>query len=164
MRKTHGAIKKPQKEPPAKDYEELKSLLKLDIGQELMDLENQDEKATVKKKKLSSKKRRYLKLLQSNPQREENPKDLAQRQIESAKKMMKEALSRGQRRRLKKKEKFVNKKLIEDKGRLLRDQKQPKEATKAGKSKTTAQSGRMLGDFGQMASILESIQQKTEKQ
>lgn len=71
-----------------------------------------------RKKKLSSKKRRYLKLLKSNPQRELNPKDLTQLQIESAKKMMKEneVLSQGQRRRLKKKEKFINKMILEEKG------------------------------------------------
>ena len=48
------------------------------------------EDGVSKKKKLSTKKRKYLQLLKSNPQRDENPKTLVDIQIESAQKMMKE--------------------------------------------------------------------------
>ena len=71
-----------------------------------------------KKTRLSSKKRRYLQLLKSQPQREANPADLRDLQIQSVKKILKEKnnqLSRGQKKRLKKKEKFINSKLMENK-------------------------------------------------
>jgi hypothetical protein len=51
----------------------------------------------LKKKRPSSKKRRYLQLLKSNPQRDQNPLDSKELQIQNAKKTLKEnkSLSRG---------------------------------------------------------------------
>ena len=70
---------------------------------------------------MSAKKRRYLKLLKSQPQRDANPADLREFQIRSVKKILSKAeeasLSRGQKKRLKKKEKFLNSKLIETKAK-----------------------------------------------
>lgn len=72
-----------------------------------------------KKGRPSSKKRRYLQLLKSNPQRDEKPKQLVDFQVQSVKKTLNdkasEALSRGQKKRLKKKEKFINCKFLEGK-------------------------------------------------
>ena len=72
-----------------------------------------------KKTRLSSKKRRYLKLLAEKPQRDANPSDLREFQIQSVKKMLNKdkdfQLSRGQKKRLKKKEKFINSKMLETK-------------------------------------------------
>ena len=80
----------------------------------------------VKKKKTrpSSKKRRFLKLLKENPQRDVAPKDLKALQIENVKKVLcNSVLSRGQRKRLKKKEKFINAKVIEEKTKVFEDMK-----------------------------------------
>ena len=72
-----------------------------------------------KKTRLSSKKRRYMKLLAEKPQRDKNPADLRELQIQSVKKMLSKdkdyQLSRGQKKRLKKKEKFINSKMLETK-------------------------------------------------
>ena len=67
----------------------------------------------------SAKKRRFLQLLKAKPQRVENPADLRELQIRSVKKVVlgEAQLSRGQKKRLKKKERFLNSKLIEQKGK-----------------------------------------------
>jgi hypothetical protein len=61
-------------------------LLKLDnsgIADQGMTMQTDDVRDQVRKakKKLSTKKRRYLQLLKTNPQRVENPPDLTQFQI-----------------------------------------------------------------------------------
>ena len=67
-----------------------------------------------KKKRLSSKKRRFNKLLTSTPKRDDAPLALRDLQIQSVKKILKskESLSRGQKKRLKKKEKFINQEVL----------------------------------------------------
>ena len=67
----------------------------------------------------SAKKRRFLQLLKTKPQRVENPADLRELQIRSVKKVVLDEaqLSRGQKKRLKKKERFLNSQLIEQKGK-----------------------------------------------
>ena len=70
-----------------------------------------------KKSRPSSKKRKFLQLVKSTPKRDENPKQLVDMHVHSVKKFLKdkgdEALSRGQKKRLKKKEKFINAKIME---------------------------------------------------
>ena len=60
-----------------------------------------------------------MKLLADKPQRDKNPADLRELQIQSVKKMLSKdkdyQLSRGQKKRLKKKEKFINSKMLETK-------------------------------------------------
>ena len=60
-----------------------------------------------------------MKLLAEKPQRDENPGDLRELQIQSVKKMLSKdkdyQLSRGQKKRLKKKEKFIHSKMFETK-------------------------------------------------
>ena len=52
------------------------------------------------------------------------PKDLKALQIENVKKVLGNSLlSRGQRKRLKKKEKFINAKVIEEKTKVFEDMK-----------------------------------------
>lgn len=81
---------------------------------------NKDNKMSMKEKKKSrpsAKKRRFLQLLKSQPKRDENPLDLRDHQIQQVKKVLskaeKEQLSRGQKKRLKKKERFISSKVIE---------------------------------------------------
>ena len=88
----------------------------------IKDAENKDEtmKVLVKKSRPSSKKRRFMQLLKTTPEREEQPQDLKQHQIQLVKKVLQkqrsgDSLSRGQKKRLKKKEKFINSKMIEEK-------------------------------------------------
>ena len=55
--------------------------------------------------------------MKMTPMREEKPAHMADRQVQSAEAMMEsgKSLSRGQRKRLQKKEKFVNQKFLENK-------------------------------------------------
>ena len=63
---------------------------------------------------MTSKTRRRLQLMKANPTRDLNPAKLVDKQITSASKFLKKvALTRGQRKRLIKKERFVSQKLIE---------------------------------------------------
>ena len=73
---------------------------------------------SVKKyKKLKIKQRRAEQLRRMNPQREKNPVTLPDFQVERAEAMLNsdKHISRGQRKRLAKKEKFVNQRLMEKK-------------------------------------------------
>jgi len=98
----------------------------------------------------SAKKRRFLQLLKAKPQRVENPADLRELQIRSVKKVVlgEAQLSRGQKKRLKKKERFLNSKLIEQKGKeteeihraklqALREAERAANASKVGASVVT---------------------------
>ena len=78
------------------------------------------EASPQKKQKLRSKHRRTLKLLKSNPKRDLNPAKLVDKQVQSAQSFLeKKALSRGQRKRLQKKEKFINSAVLASKGEKL---------------------------------------------
>eukprot|EP00347_Sterkiella_histriomuscorum_P021897 403332384 len=168
VKKVGGAIKKTNKDKSKEDqlktdYEELKALLRLDAStandnESMMDDVDSGKPNTAqerknilnelkKKKKLSTKKRRYLQLLQSNPQRDENPKDLTQNQIDSAKKTLKDnkLLTRGQKKRLKSKEKFINQRILEGRAnethmlhqsKLQKMKKEQKEAASLKKQQT----------------------------
>lgn len=73
-----------------------------------------------KKKKLRSKQRRTAKLLKLNPQRDSKPSMLVDKQVKSAHEFLeKDNLSRGQRKRLQKKEKFINSAMLATKGKKL---------------------------------------------
>ncbi|CDW82774.1 UNKNOWN [Stylonychia lemnae] len=180
------------------DYEELKALLRLDVvaNSTMSDIDsanqqssklqiNKEVRQEIKKKlKMSTKKKRFIKLLESNPQRDKKPKDLTDIQIESAKKTLKDnsALTRGQKKRLKKKEKFINKKIMESKAvetkqinkkkliELKNSLKPPKplddqmvDVSIVKKQKKQEQSNK-FGDFSNMNSLLENIQSQVQKQ
>ena len=71
------------------------------------------------KHKLKSKQRRTLQLLKSNPQRDQAPKLMADRQIDQAKSLLdsRKVLSRGQRKRLDKKQRFISQRLLEERSK-----------------------------------------------
>jgi len=114
---------------------ELKQLLNLEppkINLNMFDNMNLDDGPSGAKpvKKLSTKQRRFQAMLKSRAadmHRDKNPKSLLDHQMESientmmAKKL--QGLSRGQKRRLEKKiGKFASKRLLEDKGREVREE------------------------------------------
>ena len=118
---------------------ELKLLLKLDADAPidpalltsdapLIPQENQNDEAmqldnqTTKYRKPSQKQRRNNQLRRGNPQRDSVVLTLADKQIKSAEEMIESGriLSRGQLKRLRKKEKFVTRKTLEKKAQDMK--------------------------------------------
>ena len=148
--------------------EQLKSLLNLDENATASLGEKRAQKKVITKgqlaqlKRLKSKQRMNQVRLEHKPTREENPVQFSEKLVKSAQETIfgdRNVLSRGQRKRLQKKEKFINVKILEEKAKLdFKDKhekkKVPKKITKVIKKAST--------DLDMLAKSLVSIEKQSK--